>query len=292
MRILPPTLIYPVGASRWLALLNFNLALTASKSNRINLPPNTKHSEVQPVIDCLTDGLTTILGEDLLGIYLYGSLATGDYLPGVSDIDLAVVLQQEINDRQFADLNRLHNAIVAAAAQWQDRLELAYISRAGLWHFRERASIIGIISPGEPFHRVSAGADWLISWYPLREDGIALRGPPVAKFVPSISRAEYFAAVREHIQRYRHSAQKPHGSQALAYIVLTLARGLYTLCHEEAASKIKAADWTMQAYPKWARLIKLSLQIRVDPNALDMPLETFRAQVADYVQDLLEYLSD
>ena len=46
--------------------------------------------------------------------------------------------------------------------------------------FRSQSSTIGIISPGEPFHLLEAGSDWLISWYALRKDGLALlTGPPI-----------------------------------------------------------------------------------------------------------------
>jgi predicted nucleotidyltransferase len=41
------------------------------------------------VLDC-----RALFGDDLLGVFLYGSAATEDFLPGVSDFNLGVVLRQ------------------------------------------------------------------------------------------------------------------------------------------------------------------------------------------------------
>ena len=122
----------------------------------------------------------------MVGIYLYGSLISGDFDITVSDIDLVVVLQSALDQRQFRQLQQMHSRVVDDQPQWRDRLELAYISRRALQTFRRATSTIGIISPGEPFHLVEAGDDWLISWYDLRLNGIALQGPPIESLIDAI----------------------------------------------------------------------------------------------------------
>ena len=114
--------------------------------------------EVSPVLHLLIEGLKSALQEQLIGIYLYGSLVTGDFDPAISDIDLVVVLTCELNDDRFSLLNQTHIQVVDDHPQWNDRLELAYISREALQSFRTRTSTIGIISPGEPFHRLQSGS--------------------------------------------------------------------------------------------------------------------------------------
>ena len=228
----------------------------------------------------------------MVGIYLYGSLVTGDFEPGLSDIDLVVVLSRELDDAAFAALHRLHTGAVERHPVWEDRLELAYISRGALRSFRVRSSAIGIISPGEPFHRVQAGIDWLISWYKLRADGATLRGPPIQTLLDPIADAEYLLAVRQHIERYRESVKKPHNIKGLAYIVLTVARGLYTLEHEQATSKRRAADWASQRFPEWADLLKAALAWRRDAAADALAADQARPDVESYVIDLLSRLPD
>lgn len=52
------------------------------------------------LIDCFTDISRGALGEKLTGIYLHGSLAMGCFHPQKSDIDLIVVVETGISDRQ------------------------------------------------------------------------------------------------------------------------------------------------------------------------------------------------
>lgn len=245
-----------------------------------------------PILAQLADGLESILREQLVGIYLYGSLITGDFAPGISDIDLVVVMTAELDSTKFNALHRLHQSVVERQPEWRDRLELAYISAAALRTFRRRSSAIGIISPGEPFHLLEAGDDWLISWYALRKDGLAVVGPPINSLIDDIPNEAYLQAVAEHICRYRDSVMKPQNKQALSYIVLTVARGLYTLAHRRAPSKIAAAAWAKKRYPHWAELIEQSLAWRANPQSDPLTAEQIRPEVAAYVDDMLLRLSE
>ena len=158
--------------------------------------------------------------------------------------------------------------------------------------FRSQSSIIGIISPGEPFHLVESGGDWLISWYALRKDGLALSGPPINALIDDIPTDDYMQAVAEHIRHYRHSVKKTHNKQALSYIVLTVARGLYTLVHRQAPSKIQAAAWAQQGYPQWAELIERAVSWRANPHSDPLTAEQIRPKVADFVSEMLSQLDD
>ena len=252
---------------------------------------HTHDKEVEPVLAQLTAGLRSVLRDQLVGIYLYGSLITGDFAPGISDIDLVVVLTEALDEANFESLHRLHQSIVARQREWHDRLELAYISQDALRTFRNQTSTIGIISPGEPFHLIQAGDDWLISWYKLREDGVALLGPPIQSLIDEIPKHDYLKAVGEHIRHYRDSVKKPHNKQALSYIVLTVARGLYTLAQGEPPSKVQAARWARQRYPQWAELIERALSWREDPQSDSLRPQQIRPKVAAYVDDMLSRLS-
>ena len=245
---------------------------------------------VERILARLTGGLRSILRERLVGLYLYGSLATGDFDPGISDVDLAVVLTASLDPLQFDALHMLHESVVARHPDWHDRLELAYISRQALRSFRQQSSEIGIISPGEPFHMLAAGGDWLISWHRLREDGIALLGPPIASLIDPIPTREYLDAVGEHIRQYRESVKKPQNKSALSYMVLTVARGACTLHHKRATSKLKAAAWAKSRYPRWAGLIERAIAWRANPRCDELTARQIRPEVAAFVHDILQSL--
>lgn len=254
----------------------------------MRLPYSHEEPAVALLLEEICAGLRGILREGLLGIYVYGSLVTGDFDSGISDVDLVAVLISELDDARFAALQRLHERILGRHPQWENRIEIAYISSGGLRDFRQRSSSIGIISPGEPFHRVRAGRDWLISWRALREDGIALHGSDITTWLAPIGRTEYLQAVRAHIEGYRSLVQHTQSAAGLSYIVLTVARGVYTLQHGEPISKRKAATWAARTYQQWAALLGQALAWRAHPSAGDAA--AVQPQVARYVDYMLARL--
>jgi predicted nucleotidyltransferase len=216
--------------------------------------------------------LQAVLGSKLVGVYLFGSLVMGDF-DDISDIDLLVALTDDLTDAEFAALDALHRELVAAYPDWDDRIELLYLSVAGLQSFKTQRSPIAVISPGEPFHRTDAGADWLLNWYIVREKGVTLIGAPPQTIIPPISRAEYVQNVRDYVATKREiddSTTRP----GQAYVILTLCRALYTVTYGEPLSKRKAAAWAAEQLPEWAATIHNALLWReqwkdknVDPTA-------------------------
>lgn len=242
---------------------------------------------VRHILDRLIGELKRILTGDLVGIYLYGSLVSGDFEIATSDIDLVVVLQAGLDERQFQALRTMHARVVGDHPEWNDRLELAYISRRALKTFRVTESTIGIISPGEPFHLIQAGEDWLISWYDLRRNGMAWHGPPIQSLIDPIPERDWLDAVSEHICAYRRAVKDAADIMVLSYIVLTAARGVYTLAHGQAASKAKAAAWAQHSFPRWSGLIARAWHWRRGATKDAPPIEQARVEVEVYVDDML-----
>jgi predicted nucleotidyltransferase len=48
---------------------------------------------------------------DVIGVYVYGSLATGDYSPAASDIDVVVLVRRDRGKAMARELERLHTAL-------------------------------------------------------------------------------------------------------------------------------------------------------------------------------------
>ena len=49
--------------------------------------------------------------EDVVGVYVYGSLITGDYSPAASDIDVIVLVRREPGPAMTRELTELHTAL-------------------------------------------------------------------------------------------------------------------------------------------------------------------------------------
>ena len=210
----------------------------------------------------MTTGIAATTGSALVGLYLCGSLATGDFDERMSDIDLLVVLSTEMSPDLAADLERMHREFADANPIWRSRIEVIYVSVMDLASLRERPTRVHVISAGEPFEVLSAGSEWIITWYPARHGGIALIGPPVTEVVPDTSFEEYAAAVRSYMHRFSERITDDATPGAQAYAVLTMCRGLYTCVHGKPVSKLKAAAWAQRAFPEWAGLIRRAISWR------------------------------
>lgn len=218
--------------------------------------------EVHDVLEPLLDRIRQVLGEKLVGLYVYGSLVTGDFDPHISDLDLMAAIATELGEAEFTALDRMHHDLARERPQWTDRIEIAYITLDALRTFRTRRSPIAIISPGEPFHFKDAGIDWLINWYLVREKGRTLYGPPPAAIIEPLSRDEYIAAVRAQALDWRDWIMGDFSQPYQGYAILTLCRAFYTHVHGEHVSKRQAAAWAKGQLPEWAWLIDEAMRWR------------------------------
>ena len=69
---------------------------------------STGYADVDAVLAKLLAGVRGTLGPELVGVYLDGSLATGDFVEHSSDIDVLVVTEDALSDEVVAALGTMH----------------------------------------------------------------------------------------------------------------------------------------------------------------------------------------
>lgn len=222
----------------------------------------TAYTDIDELLSDLLNRLQRILGRRLIGLYLYGSLVTGDFDPDSSDIDLLAVIASDIDNQELDQLERMHDDLAAKCPRWKGRIEVAYLSAAALKTFRSQVSPIAIISPGEPLHIKEAGSDWLMNWWVVRKYGIALFGAAPTALIAPISNDEFIQAVQQHARAWREWINDVQNRPGQAYAILTLCRALYTSTYGEQVSKKRAALSAQQRFPEWAGLIQNALAWR------------------------------
>src|SRR5215216_5868631 len=85
--------------------------------------------EIQPTLDALLTNARHILSENFVGLYLGGSLASGDFNPDSSDIDFMVVTGHQVPIDVLPALQTLH-ARLAGESKWGSKLEGGYVPLA------------------------------------------------------------------------------------------------------------------------------------------------------------------
>jgi predicted nucleotidyltransferase len=250
----------------------------------------TSYPDVDKLLYGLRDRIRQILGEKLVGLYLYGSLVTGDFDPGVSDFDLLAATATEIDDEAFDRLQQLHLDFVDTHPAWENRVEIAYLPVEGLRTFRTKESVMAVISPGEPFHRKAAGKEWTINWWLVRERGRTLYGPDPKTLIEPISQQEFLDMVRQHARQWREWVTESRSRKAQSYARLTLCRALYAAVHGEQPSKRRAARWAQERYPEHARLIEEALAWREAEDDSEVDHEATYPETERFVQFMIDHV--
>jgi hypothetical protein len=226
------------------------------------MPQPTTYPHINALLAGLVTQLQSSLVDKLVGVYLYGSLVMGDFDEETSDIDLLVALTDDLTQADFDALDALHKQFAVNNPRWEGRLEIAYLSLNALQTFKTQTSKIGIISPGEPFHIVEAGRDWLVNWHIVREYGVVLVGPPPAEIIAPTTKAEFVQIVREHVDSWREWITHMEHRPGQAYAILTMCRAYYTVTHGEQTTKLEAAAWAAEQLPEWALVINNAVKRR------------------------------
>jgi len=250
----------------------------------------TPYPHINQLLDRLLAQMQTILGEKLVGLYLYGSLVTGDFDNDISDIDLLAATTDTINEREFLALKQMQDGLIRSYPQWDNRLEIAYLSLHALKTFRTDDSLIGIISPGEPFHMKAAGKDWLVNWYMVREKGVTLFGPPPQTIIDPISKEEFSQVVKDHMRWWRDYIHEVHHRGSQAYAILTMCRALYTVRNGEQVSKIQAASWAQGELPEWSSLIQNAVSWRKAAREHDVDHAATLPQMRQFVVEMIDLI--
>jgi predicted nucleotidyltransferase len=244
----------------------------------------TPYTHVNNVLNRLLSELQMVLKDKLVGIYLFGSLVAGDFDETISDIDLLVSITHELDQESFDALDKMYLRVTQQYPQWDNRIELAYVSEHALKTFRTESYKIGIVSPGEPFHIIDSSDGWLMNWYLARETGQTLFGQPKEEVISPITKEEYIQTVKTHTIAWREYLKGIDEKPGLSYAVLTLCRGFYTLIHQHPASKVKASTWVKTTYPQWETLIENALKWRHDTTVDDLTPEEIHPTVQEFME--------
>jgi hypothetical protein len=236
------------------------------------LPP-----DLATLLDSIVCEFPQLLGVNLVGIYLYGSLTQQAFTASRSDVDCIVVIRRDLGPTQFRRVGKwLEGA--AHENQWVPRLQISFLIRdqlltmnakACLFHFNR---LVRSRSDGNP-----------IIWLNVLDSGVTLFGADPVSFVPTIDFATLFAALRRELHYLEESLDENHklGKRVVPsyrdYAVLTCCRILYSNATGKVTSKPRAAAWAVKQLGQgWQATIEQALSSMAGTAAPAIPLSRLR----------------
>jgi glyoxylase-like metal-dependent hydrolase (beta-lactamase superfamily II) len=205
-------------------------------------------------LDELVHGLGEVLGSDVVGVYLHGSLALGCFNPALSDLDLLVVTERPLSAEQRLALPPL--------LPRSGRIEVSFLSAPALRPWRHPApydlhfgSEQGPVGPGEDY---DLAAHFTVACHA----GVPLLGPPPTDVFPDVPWEDYEDSLRRDLETCGE-----HGGRL--YAVLSPARIWATLTERVVHSKASGAAWAIERAPEEYRPL------------LSQALETYRTGTSE-----------
>ena len=218
----------------------------------------TLYPEIDTILTELIKKIDNVIGDNLLGIYLFGSLTYGDFDPGRSDIDLITLVNQQLNAFQIEKCHELHLYIEKRNPKWLHRIENSFTPTSMLSNIQPPNDPRPYYNDGEIW-QAQYGNEWIINLYLLDKYGITLFGRNIHNIINNINIKDVQqACVKDLFKEWEPKLQDPkcldnHHYQS--YLVLNLCRILYTVQKADAKSKKVSADWVKTQYPQWTNLI-------------------------------------
>jgi GNAT superfamily N-acetyltransferase len=217
----------------------------------------------EAVLADLTAGLEAVLGDDLLGLYVHGSLVAGDFAPSRSDLDVLAVVGRPPDDTMLAVVTPVFTALADRHPAWRGRVEVETVAQSTVHAYAGRQADgadrrddrIMRISPGEPLHLLPASNHRVLTWATVRATGRVLSGPPATDVLPPWSEHTVEEALLDHARDWPTGVESMTTGGAQAYSVLSVCRAWCALVGRERLSKRAAANRFVGGHPQDADLV-------------------------------------
>jgi hypothetical protein len=227
----------------------------------------TAYKDVNAALLNFQERIQAILGSQFVGMYLYGSLALGDFDPGTSDIDFIVVTQNEITDADYAPLAEMHEQFDQSGSTWAKRIEAAYIPQQALYQPSPTSEKYPQVEKGTKLFKAPLENGWCFQLHTLRTYGVVVAGPDPQDITGLVDLSSMRQAVLAIAGGWLEQSRKDPEwlewvrlKEAQSFVVLTLCRMLYSLETGDVASKPAAARWAKQFLDQdWADLVDRAL---------------------------------
>ncbi len=213
--------------------------------------PDRPYPELREVLKLFVDEIAAELGENLVGIYLIGSIATGDFDVD-SDVDFLVVTRAELTESDMKPLQAIQIRVHDMDCYPAKHLEGSYISLGDLndWRTVGEKKLYYFDNGSTTCERTTHDNQWHVRWI-LRECGIALAGQKPETLLPAIPSTEIFNETKTTLLQimglFREEIDRPPGFWnsrfGQSFAVLTCCRMLHTLQTGTVQSKKAGAEW-------------------------------------------------
>lgn len=249
----------------------------------------------QNILNDIVDQSKQIFGEELIGIYLHGSMAMGCFNPDKSDIDLIIVIRDGISDTQklqfmnrIVDINKTapSKGIELSIVKEKYCKQFVYptpfelhFSNAHLQWFQE--------NPADYIRKMNGEDKDLAAHFKIiKSYGMVLYGAEINDIFGDVPRNDYIDSIWNDIEGAREDILNDP-----IYIILNLCRVAAFLKSDLVLSKKQGGEWAADNLPsKFHTLISNAVQGYTDGEEMDIDSREGQ-EFADYMIQLIKAMA-
>lgn len=242
-----------------------------------------------PFLSKLKNTLEEVLADNLIGLYVHGSLTYGGYVRERSDIDLLVLLNNELSPEVR---EKLDGVFIALSQKYTEEIKNIELDMLLLSEVSKKTAVVNsqyTFRDNKP--KVPGALDGF--WIELantRKNGIVLFGPEPSDVIPTIEMTVLIEANRQKFTDLQKNAEVWEKSDLWnqTYLLVQASRVLYSLNNGlNLASKQVALAWAFENAPE-----QFTEMLRVAQSKLDN-FEGPREQViSDNWRDYFKYVKN
>lgn len=220
---------------------------------------------MEKLLSIFANTVSSLLPDNPISLYLYGSCTADDFRPGWSDIDFIcftetaptktqaetlLLVRQNLCDAHADPRFRQLEGVIVCLPEFQSNryTRLLYYGTSGQ-RIRDHWQM-------DPFSLLS-----------LHKNGRLLMGQDIRAQLPRPTFSELKDAIRFHLSTIRQYARETDDSLYSAGWLLDIARCLYTLQHQDIIPKTAAGHWALERRlcPEPDQM-KKALRLRLSPS--------------------------
>ncbi len=229
----------------------------------------TPYKDLNAVLLEMAQSQHGVLGDNLLGVYLQGSFAVGDF-DEHSDVDFIAVIHEAISEQQLADLQQMHWRLFRLESIWAQHLEGSYFPAALLRDYKQLGDRLWYLDNGSQSLELSDHCNTIVVRWTLREHGVRLAGPSPVRLVNPIPASALRRSIKADMQDWGQEIlsepERFNNRFYQSFIVLSYCRMLHDLHNGKPGSKRAGAEWVKANLdPSWAGLIDRTWSGRPNP---------------------------
>lgn len=263
---------------RYLSLLVFGWV------DNMNLP-----DDLNKFLTLLRKKVVCLLGDKIVGIYIYGSISYGDFEESRSDVDVMVFLKSKLSGVDIKALKKTYASPKIKNSKWIEKLEMDYVFVGDMDPMRNTVNTVVF----RGCKLIKSSIEGLsMDLKNILECGIILYGPKPSVFIPEIREELLNGALLDKFIHLKENAPKWSGLDFWnqMYIMIQLCRIIYSIKNgDNIISKKKATEWCRENVPmKYRSIVETSLGgIDNWERPIDREIGEKLFEFMSYVEELL-----